>query len=37
MAERLGASYAAIAGSLHSPACEAPEDLAKVLLTFWSA
>ena len=25
MAERLGASYVSIAGSVHSPACEAPE------------
>jgi pimeloyl-ACP methyl ester carboxylesterase len=36
MAERLGASYASIAGSVHSPACEAPEATVEVLLEFWA-
>jgi len=35
MAERLGASYVAIAGAVHSPACEAPEATVDVLLGFW--
>jgi pimeloyl-ACP methyl ester carboxylesterase len=36
MAERLGASYVSIAGSAHSPACEAPEPTVETLLTFWA-
>jgi len=35
MAERLGASYAVIPDSVHSPAVEAPEPTAAVLLEFW--
>ena len=36
MAERLGAAYVSIAGSVHSPACEAPEATVEVLLGYWS-
>lgn len=35
MARRLGARYAVIEGALHSPAAEAPEATAEVLLNFW--
>jgi pimeloyl-ACP methyl ester carboxylesterase len=35
MAERLGAAYVALAGSVHSPACEAPDATVQTLLTFW--
>jgi pimeloyl-ACP methyl ester carboxylesterase len=35
MAERLGASYLSIPGSVHSPACEAPEAMTAALLEFW--
>lgn len=35
MADRLGADYAVITGSLHSPAAENPESTATVLLEFW--
>jgi len=35
MAERLGAAYVSIAGSVHSPACEAPEATVDTLLDFW--
>jgi pimeloyl-ACP methyl ester carboxylesterase len=37
MAERLGAAYAVIPDSLHSPAVEAPEATAAALLGFWRA
>ncbi len=37
MAERLGAAYAVIPDALHSPAVEAPEATAAVLLRFWQA
>ena len=36
MAERLGAAYVSIAGSVHSPACEAPDATVETLLSFWS-
>jgi pimeloyl-ACP methyl ester carboxylesterase len=36
MAERLGASYVCIAGSVHSPACEAPDATVETLLSFWA-
>jgi pimeloyl-ACP methyl ester carboxylesterase len=36
MAERLGARYAEIAGSVHSPAAEAPTATAEVVLGFWA-
>jgi len=36
MAERLRASYVAITGSVHSPACEAPEATVETLLAFWA-
>jgi pimeloyl-ACP methyl ester carboxylesterase len=35
MAERLGAAYVSIAGSVHSPACEAPDATVETLLAFW--
>jgi pimeloyl-ACP methyl ester carboxylesterase len=35
MAERLGAPYVVIPGAIHSPAAEAPEATARVLLDFW--
>ena len=35
MAERLGAPFAVIPGAIHSPAAEAPEETAKVLLGYW--
>jgi pimeloyl-ACP methyl ester carboxylesterase len=35
MAERLGAAYVGIAGSVHSPACEAPDATVETLLEFW--
>jgi pimeloyl-ACP methyl ester carboxylesterase len=37
MAERLGADYAVIPGSVHSPACEEPEALLVALFGFWRA
>ena len=37
MAERLGATYVSIAGSVHSPACEAPAATVETLLEFWAA
>jgi pimeloyl-ACP methyl ester carboxylesterase len=37
MAERLGAAYASIAGSVHSPACEAPDATVETLLSFWAS
>lgn len=37
MASRLGARYAVIAGSVHSPAAENPEHTADLLDEFWSA
>jgi pimeloyl-ACP methyl ester carboxylesterase len=37
MAARLRARHAEIAGSVHSPACEAPEALTAVLLDFWGS
>lgn len=37
MATRLGAAYAVIPDALHSPAVEAPEATADVLLGFWRA
>jgi len=37
MADRLGARYAVVPGAAHSPACEAPEQLAHELLEFWAA
>lgn len=37
MARRLGASYVAVPDALHSPAAEAPESTAKVLLDFWQS
>ena len=36
MAERLGASYVSIAGSVHSPACEAPDATVEALISFWA-
>lgn len=36
MADRLGATYEVVAGSVHSPACEAPDALVRVLLDFWA-
>jgi pimeloyl-ACP methyl ester carboxylesterase len=35
MARRLGARYAVVADSVHSPACEAPEALTDLLIDFW--
>jgi pimeloyl-ACP methyl ester carboxylesterase len=35
MAERLGADYAVIPGSVHSPACEEPEGFLVALFGFW--
>ena len=37
MAERLGAAYVSIAGSVHSPACEAPAATVETLLSYWTA
>lgn len=37
MAEQLGAAYVSIAGSVHSPACEAPDATVEVLLDFWAS
>ncbi len=37
MATRLDARYEVIDDSVHSPACEAPEATARVLLDFWSS
>lgn len=37
MAERLEAAYVSIAGSVHSPACEAPEKTVDTLLSFWAS
>lgn len=37
MAERLGAPFVVIPGSVHSPAAEAPDVTARVLLDFWRA
>lgn len=37
MAHRLGARYAVIAGSVHSPAAENPEHTGELLDEFWSA
>ena len=36
MAQRLGAAYVAIADSVHSPACEAPDATVAALREFWS-
>ena len=36
MAARLGAAYEVVEGAAHSPAVEAPEPIAEVLLRFWS-
>lgn len=36
MAERLGADYVVIPGSVHSPACEEPEAFTVALLGYWS-
>ena len=36
MAERLGAPFALIAGAMHSPAAEKPDETAKVLTSFWA-
>ncbi len=36
MAERLGARYAVVDGSLHSPAAEQPDVTATLLTTFWA-
>jgi pimeloyl-ACP methyl ester carboxylesterase len=37
MAHRLGARYAVVPGSVHSPACEAPAAFVTTLLDFWEA
>jgi pimeloyl-ACP methyl ester carboxylesterase len=37
MAERLGARHAVVAGSVHSPACEAPDAFVETLVEFFAA
>ena len=36
MAQRLGSAYVSIPGSVHSPACEAPDETVRTLLEFWA-
>lgn len=36
MAERLGATYTVIDGSVHSPAVEQPRDTARAMVSFWA-
>ena len=37
MASRLGAPFEVIAGAVHSPAAERPEETARVLVSFWAS